>query len=77
MSEANVRIFIMEEENVQQSGWAYKIKMWILEYKRILIVTKKPTKEEFLTVVKVSALGILVIGLLGFLIQMIEVIIFK
>ncbi len=60
-----------------ESGWIYKTKIWFLEYKRVLIVTKKPTKEEFITIVKVSGLGILLIGLLGFIIQMIEVIVFK
>jgi protein transport protein SEC61 subunit gamma-like protein len=48
-----------------------------LEYKRVITVTKKPTREEFITIVKVSGLGILVIGLLGFVIQMIEVLVFK
>ena len=37
-----------------------------------LKVTKKPNKEEYLTIVKVSGLGILLIGLMGFLIQMIK-----
>ncbi|MEE9525605.1 MAG: protein translocase SEC61 complex subunit gamma [Candidatus Woesearchaeota archaeon] len=39
---------------------------------RVLKVTKKPDKEEYLTIVKVSGIGILVIGLVGFLIQMIK-----
>ncbi|MFA6889165.1 MAG: protein translocase SEC61 complex subunit gamma [Candidatus Woesearchaeota archaeon] len=55
----------------------YKIRRLILEYKRVITVTKKPTREEFITIVKVSGLGILVIGLLGFVIQMIEVLVFK
>ena len=38
---------------------------------------KKPTKEEYLTVVKISGLGILLIGLLGFAVQMIELMFFK
>ena len=59
------------------TGWVHKIKMWILEYKRVLTVTKKPTKEEYLTVVKISGLGILLIGLLGFAVQMIELMFFK
>lgn len=36
---------------------------------RVLKVVKKPTKEEVKTISKVTALGMLVIGLLGFLIQ--------
>jgi protein translocase SEC61 complex gamma subunit len=33
-------------------------------------VTKKPSKFEFKTIVKVSALGIAIIGLIGFIIQL-------
>ena len=47
----------------------YKLKEFIRECKRVLRVTKKPTKEEFKTIVKVSAIGILLIGLIGFIIQ--------
>ena len=65
------------ENTPQQSGWAYKIRIWIMEYKRVLTVTKKPTKEEFITVVKISALGILVIGLIGFVIQMVKIMLFQ
>ncbi|MBI5072749.1 protein translocase SEC61 complex subunit gamma [Candidatus Woesearchaeota archaeon] len=64
-------------ESTQQAGWISKIKIWIMEYKRVLTVTKKPTKEEFLTVVKISALGILVIGLIGFVIQMMKILLFQ
>jgi len=39
---------------------------------RVLRVTKKPTKEEFKTIVKVSGLGIIIIGMIGFIIQMIK-----
>lgn len=68
---------IEQEETSTAAGWMYRIKMLFIEYKRVLTVTKKPSKEEFITIVKVSALGILLIGLLGFIIQMIEVLIFK
>ncbi len=60
-----------------QNRWTEKVKRWFLEYKRVLTVTKKPTKEEYITVVKISGLGILLIGLLGFLIQMLELFLFK
>jgi len=41
-----------------------------MECVRVLRVTKKPTKFEFKTIVKASGLGILIIGLIGFIIQM-------
>ena len=49
----------------------YKLKRFIIECKRVLLVTKKPDNEEFKGIFKVSGLGILLIGLLGFLIGMI------
>lgn len=58
-------------------GWLYKLRMRFIEYKRVLAVMKKPSKEEFITVVKVSGLGILLVGLIGFIIQMIEILLLK
>ncbi len=59
------------------STWIQKIKNWYYEYKRVILVTKKPTKEEFIVIVKVSGLGILLIGLIGFVIQMVELTLFQ
>ena len=36
------------------------------ESKRLLRVTKKPDREEYKLIAKVSAVGILIIGLMGF-----------
>ncbi len=41
-----------------------------------LKITKKPNREEFKTIVKVSGLGIIIIGLLGFIIQIIRQLLF-
>lgn len=49
-----------------------KAKRFYLECLRVLKVTKKPTGDEFKTIVKVSGLGILIIGFVGFLIQMLK-----
>ena len=38
---------------------------------RVWHVLKKPSREEFLMVAKISALGILAIGLVGFLVSLI------
>jgi len=35
------------------------------------MVLKKPTKDEFLKIAKVSAVGIMLIGLIGFIISLI------
>ena len=45
-----------------------KLKSWLVEAKRVLMLTKKPNKQEFLTIVKVTGIGILIIGFIGFII---------
>ena len=42
----------------------------------MLRVTKKPGKDEFRAIVKVSGIGMLVIGLIGFIIQMAWLLVF-
>ncbi len=67
------------QEKAQQQGFSEqkesgltKFKSFVKECVRVLRITKKPTGVEFKTIVKVSGLGMLLIGLLGFLIQMIR-----
>lgn len=55
-----------------EPGKKEKLQAFILECKRVLRVTKKPDKEEFMTIVKISAAGMGVIGLLGFLIHLVK-----
>lgn len=43
-----------------------KLRTFIGECRRVLTVTKKPTKVELMTIVKVSGIGIALIGLIGF-----------
>ena len=66
------------EQQAQDTGpgWKEKIKRFIAECRRVLIITKKPDKIEFSTIVKISALGIALIGLIGFLIQMTKTLVF-
>ena len=49
---------------------AERFKMFILESRRVLAITRKPSKEEFTTIVKVTGIGIVLIGLIGFLLQL-------
>ncbi len=60
----------MDEE---KPSLLFKIKRFIIECKRVLKVTKKPNKLEFKVIVKVSGLGMVIIGLVGFIIQIIKV----
>ena len=48
-------------------------KAFIKECKRVLRITKKPDKIEFKTVMKVAGLGIMAIGLIGFIMGLIGV----
>ncbi len=50
-----------------QDYWV-KLKSFIMECRRVLIVTKKPGREEFKAIVKVSGIGMIIIGLIGFFI---------
>ncbi len=39
-------------------------------YLRVLKLTKKPSREEFLMISKIAAIGILIIGTIGFIIYL-------
>lgn len=54
----------------------FKLNQFIIECKRVLRITKKPDSIEFKTIVKVSGLGILIIGSIGFIITMIRLLLF-
>lgn len=54
-----------------------KLKSFIIECKRVWQVTRKPTRDELKTIVKVTGIGILAIGAIGFLIHMVWVMLFK
>jgi len=45
-------------------------KSFFLKCKRVWYSLKKPSKKEYKTIAKVSAIGIGVLGLLGFIISM-------
>jgi len=47
------------------------LKSFALKCKRVWLILKKPSKKEFQQVAKISAFGVLVLGLLGFVIAII------
>jgi protein transport protein SEC61 subunit gamma-like protein len=49
-----------------------KLKNFITECSRVLRVSRKPTKHEFWTIAKVAGIGILIIGLLGFILHLMD-----
>ncbi|MEI6731077.1 MAG: protein translocase SEC61 complex subunit gamma [archaeon] len=50
-------------------GVGQKLQSFFLQSRRVWQVLRKPTAEEFKTIAKVSALGILAIGAIGFIIS--------
>lgn len=46
-----------------------KAKSFLLKCKRVWQVLKKPTKKEFKLTAKVSAIGIAILGLFGFIVS--------
>ena len=44
---------------------------FIKQCRRVLHVSKKPDREEFLNVAKITGIGILIIGAIGFIISLI------
>ena len=61
----------MEVEQQEKKTVFKRIKNFFIESRRVFRITKKPTMEEFKIIVKVSGLGILLIGLIGFIINMV------
>ena len=60
----------------QPDNWKYKVKRFIKETVRVIRVTKKPGGEEFKNIVKVTGLGIAIIGVIGFIIFLIKQLLF-
>ncbi len=52
--------------------WWGKFVSFMIQTQRVMKVTRKPTREEFRTIVKITGLGIAAIGALGFLLQIIK-----
>ena len=59
-------------ESNQAASWKHKLRSFVQECIRVLKVTKKPDSAEFKTIFKISGIGILIIGLLGFIVQMVK-----
>jgi protein transport protein SEC61 subunit gamma-like protein len=44
------------------------VKKRLKDYARVLSIARKPTKDEFIQAAKLSGLGILIIGAIGFMV---------
>jgi protein transport protein SEC61 subunit gamma and related proteins len=68
---------VINKKNISESFNQENITHVIKSYLRVLKLTKKPSREEFLTIAKVAGLGILAVGVLGFIEYILLVIIPK
>lgn len=57
----------MSEE--EKPGFSGSSKSFLIKCKRVWTTLKKPSKKEFETIAKVSAVGIAILGAAGFLIS--------
>lgn len=62
----------LEASNMRFSSWMSPehIMSTVNEYIRVLKFARKPTKEEFYAISKVAAAGIVLIGIIGFVIYL-------
>lgn len=58
----------MAESMFEQKITTERIGQIIRAHLRVLKLTKKPSREEFLTIAKVAGAGILAVGAIGFII---------
>jgi protein transport protein SEC61 subunit gamma-like protein len=63
--------FKLPNFNINFKGIPGKIIHTLQEYRRVIIVTKKPDMEEISKITKVAGLGTILIGVIGFIIQVI------
>ena len=49
-----------------------KVSSFVSSSKRVLRLTKKPKKDEFFFVAKITGLGILLLGLVGYIIETVK-----
>jgi protein transport protein SEC61 subunit gamma and related proteins len=59
---------LKKSKNLENTMAYQKLVSLFNQYKRVWRLLKKPSMEEFKTISKVTAIGILIIGALGFLI---------
>ncbi len=64
-------------DEVTKPSLTQRFKSFVVECRRVWQVTKKPTKEELKVIVKITGIGVLIMGLLGFLVNMIWQLLFQ
>jgi protein transport protein SEC61 subunit gamma-like protein len=62
----------MAEANLKKKERA---RSWVSEYTRVLKLAKKPGRKEYSLTSKVTGIGIVLVGIIGYLIKFVSVII--
>ena len=57
------------KEKIEIKKKIEELKSFLDQCKRVLMVLRKPTREEYLNVAKVTGLGICFLGVLGYIIH--------
>lgn len=55
-------------DHEKKPGFLSKLKDKLLNYRRVIEVSRKPDKEEFINASKITGAGMLIIGFIGFMI---------
>jgi protein transport protein SEC61 subunit gamma and related proteins len=63
----------MYEPIEEDTSFKTRMRRFFIQCIRVLKITKKPNRDEYRTLVKVSGLGIAVIGMIGFLLHVLFV----
>ncbi|MFH1229681.1 MAG: protein translocase SEC61 complex subunit gamma [Candidatus Aenigmatarchaeota archaeon] len=81
MEEANVQAQQKPQEHKAEKpkgpSIAERIKGKIANYKRVIDVARKPTKEDFVSSAKITAFGMVLLGMIGFVIFLIYFLVTK
>lgn len=62
----------MAEANLKRKERA---RSWISEYTRVLKLAKKPSRKEYSLTSKVTGIGIILIGVIGYILKFVSVVI--
>jgi protein transport protein SEC61 subunit gamma and related proteins len=65
-----------------KKGILFQLKMgdfksFLAECKRVLLITRKPSPQEYKDLIKITGLGLIIIGFVGFVVQVLYVLIFQ
>lgn len=80
MEEASIQQPKKEEQKTEKPkgpGIFDKLKNKLANYKRVVDVARKPTREDFVSSAKITATGIAILGVIGFVIFLIYFLVVK